>query len=60
MGDLNAKIGADNHGYGIGEKIANGEMFADLCASKRLVIGGSVFPRRRIRKATHYLSISRP
>ena len=59
MGDFNAKIGADNRGYeevmgryGIGEMNENGEMFADLCASNRLVIGVSVFPHRRIHKAT--------
>lgn len=52
MGDLNAKIGGDNRDYGNSEMIANGEMFADLCASKRLVIGGNVFRHRRIRKAT--------
>ena len=30
----------------------NGEMFADLCSFNRLIIGGSVFPHRRIHKAT--------
>ena len=30
----------------------NGEMFADLCAFNRLIIGGIVFPHSRIHKAT--------
>ena len=59
MGDFNAKIGSDNKGYeeimgkhGIGEMNENGERFADLCATNSLVIGGSVFPHKRIHKAT--------
>ena len=58
MGDLNVRIGTDNRSYeevmgchGLGEMNENREMFADLCASNRLVIGGSVFPHR-IHKAT--------
>ena len=59
MGDFNAKIGANNTGY---EEVMgrqrldtmneNGETFADLCAFNRLIIGGSVFPHRRVHKAT--------
>ena len=30
----------------------NGERLADLCALNKLVLGGSVFPHRRIHKAT--------
>ena len=59
MGDLNAKIGSDNTGYeevmgrqGLGEMNDNGERLTDLCALNNLVIGGSVFPHRRIHKAT--------
>ena len=59
MGDYNAKIGSNNRGYeevmgthGIGEMKENGEMFADLCSFNRLKVGGSVFPHRRIHKAT--------
>ena len=58
MGDFNAKIVSNNRGYeevmgthGIGEMNENGEMFADLCSFNRLIIGGSVFPHRRIHKA---------
>ena len=29
-----------------------GERFADACALNNMVIGGSVFPHKRIRKAT--------
>ena len=53
-GDFNAKIGADNRGYeevmgryGIGEMNENGEMFAELCASNRLVIGGQCLPTQK-------------
>ena len=59
MGDFNAKIASNNRGYeevmgthGIGEMNEHGEMFADLCSFNRLIIGGSVFPHRRIHKAT--------
>ncbi|KAL0165193.1 hypothetical protein M9458_040946 [Cirrhinus mrigala] len=59
MGDLNAKIGNDNTGYedimgvhGLGQMNENGERFADLCSLNQLVIGGSIFPHKRIHKAT--------
>ena len=59
MGDLNAKIGADNTGYecimgrhGLGQMNENGERLADLCALNELVIGGSIFPHKRIHAAT--------
>ena len=59
MGDFNAKIGSDNTGYedtmgihGLGQMNENGERFADLCALNQLVIGGSIFPHKRIHKAT--------
>ena len=59
MGDINAKIGSNNRGYerimgqhGLGEMNENGERFAELCANNNLVIGGSVFPHRRVHKAT--------
>ena len=59
MGDFNAKIGMDNTGYedimgtyGLGQMNDNGERFADLYALNQLVIGGSIFPHKRIHKAT--------
>ncbi|VDP52255.1 unnamed protein product [Schistosoma margrebowiei] len=59
MGDLNAKDGIDNTGYedimgrqGLGESNENGERFANLCAFNKLVIGGTIFPHKRILKAT--------
>ena len=59
MGDFNAKIGMDNTGYedimgthGLGQMNENGKRSADLCALKQLVIGGSIFPHKRIHKAT--------
>ena len=59
MGDFNAQIGDDNIGYteimgneGIGRMNENGELFADMCANNKLVIGGSIFQHKRIHKAT--------
>ena len=59
MGDFNAKIGKDNTGYeevmgkhGLGEINENGERFADTCALNKIIIGGSIFPHKRIHKAT--------
>ena len=52
-------MGSNNEGYeevmgtyGIGEINENGKMFADLCSFNTLIIGGTVFPHRRIHKAT--------
>ena len=59
MGDFNAKIGQDNHGYtavmgrhGMGTMNENGQMLADFCAENNLVIGGSVFPDKDVHKIT--------
>ena len=59
MGDANAKIGNENIGYenfmgqhGLGKMNDNGERLVNLCAFNNLVIGGSIFPHRRIHKAT--------
>ena len=59
MGDFNAKIGMDKTGcedmmgtHGLEQMNDNGERFADLCALNQLVIGGSIFPHKRIHKAT--------
>ena len=59
MGDFNAKIWSHSIGHeevmgthGIGEMNENGEMFAEFCSVNILIIGGSVFPHRRIHKAT--------
>ena len=59
MGDFNAKNRMDNTGYEdimgthrLGEMNENDERFADLCALNQLVIGESIFPHRRIHKAT--------
>ncbi|VDP38802.1 unnamed protein product [Schistosoma margrebowiei] len=34
------------------ERNENGERFANLCAFNKLVIGGTIFPQKRIHKAT--------
>ena len=59
MGDFNAKIGSDNQGYenvmgvhGLGVMNDNGERFVNACAANNIVIGGSVFPHKRIYKAS--------
>ena len=59
MGDFNAKIRSDNIGYEevmgqheLGVMNDNGERLEDLCALSKLVLGGSVFPHRRIHKVT--------
>ncbi|VDO55687.1 unnamed protein product [Schistosoma margrebowiei] len=59
MGDLDVKVGMDNTGYedimgrhGLGERNKNGEKFANLCAFNKLVIGGTIFPHKRIHKTT--------
>ncbi|VDO71833.1 unnamed protein product, partial [Schistosoma margrebowiei] len=59
MGDFNAKVGTDNTGYedimgrhGLGERNENGERFANLCAFNKLVIGGTIFPHKRMHKTT--------
>ncbi|VDP53423.1 unnamed protein product [Schistosoma curassoni] len=59
MGDLNAKVGIDNTGYedimrrhGLGQRNENGERFANLCAFNKSVIEGTIFPHKRIHKAT--------
>ena len=59
MGDFNAKIGSDNIAYeevmgqhGLGIMNDNGERLADLSALNKLALSGSVFPHRRIHKAT--------
>ena len=56
MGDFNAKIGSDNQGFenvmgvrGLGVMNDNhGERFVNACAANNIVIGGSVFPHKRI------------
>jgi len=59
MGDFNAKIGSENKDYpetlgreGLGTMNENGEFFSDFCARNKFVIGGSIFPHKRIHKAT--------
>ncbi|VDP48781.1 unnamed protein product [Schistosoma mattheei] len=58
MRDLNAKVGMDNTGYEdimgrhrLGERNENGERFANLYAFNKMVIGGTIFPHKRIHKA---------
>ncbi|XP_052284462.1 uncharacterized protein LOC127880951 [Dreissena polymorpha] len=59
IGDLNAKVGDDNTDrehimgrHGVGTCYENGELFTDFCAFNDLVIGGNIYPHRRIHKTT--------
>ncbi|CAH8439139.1 unnamed protein product [Heterobilharzia americana] len=59
MGEMNAKLGADNTGREpimgrevLSEMNENGELFADFCAFNDLVIGSSVYKHKDIHKAT--------
>ncbi|XP_020617309.1 craniofacial development protein 2-like [Orbicella faveolata] len=59
LGDLNAKLGSDNTSfetvmgkYGIGKINENGELFADFCSFNKLVVGGSIFPHKKVHKTT--------
>ncbi|VDO69717.1 unnamed protein product [Schistosoma margrebowiei] len=59
VGDFNAKVGTDNTRYEdimgrhrLGERNKNGERFANLSAFNKLVIGGTIFPHKRIHKTT--------
>ncbi|XP_065941348.1 craniofacial development protein 2-like [Magallana gigas] len=59
MGDLNAKVGEDNTNkelimgkHSIGNINENGELFTDFCNFNDLVIGGTIFPHKRIHKTT--------
>ena len=60
IGEFNAKLGKNNQGFeevmgqqGEGDTMSdNGERFADACAANELVIGGTIFPHKRIHKIT--------
>ena len=58
MGDFNAKVGDNNSGHeevmgkhGLGEMNENGEFFTELCSANKMVIGGTIYPHKRIHKA---------
>ena len=38
--------------HGLEEMSDNGELFADLCSFNKLVIGGSVFPHKKVHQVT--------
>ena len=59
LGDMNAKVGCVNTGleqvmgvHGLGEINENGEQLTGFCQSHNLVIGGTIFPHKRMHTAT--------
>ena len=59
MGDMNAKVGNNNTArerimgrHGVGTCNENGELFVEFCDFNDLVIGGTVFPHKKIHKTT--------
>lgn len=57
MGDLNAKVGRDRTGleqvigrHSLEGRNQNGGMLLEWCASNEMVIGGTLFPHKRIHK----------
>ena len=60
MGDMNAKVGNDNRNrehimgkHGLAAEVSeNGELFLEFCSINDLVIGGSMFPHKRVHKVT--------
>nr|KAG5701747.1 hypothetical protein BaRGS_004349 [Batillaria attramentaria] len=59
MGDLNAKVGDNNTDrelvmgrHGVGTCNENGELFTDFCSFNNLVIGGTIYPHKKIHKTT--------
>ena len=59
LGDLNAKVGATNENmeevmgkHGLGTMNDNGERFMSFCMEHKLVIGGTLFPHKKIHTAT--------
>ena len=60
MGDMTAKVGCKNTGIesvmgqqGVKFKMnENGELLTDFCATKELVIGGTLFPHKECHKTT--------
>lgn len=63
--DFRARIVSDNTNlegtigtYALGRKTENGELFLGMCAASNLVVGGSLFPHKRIHKVKwewHYI-----
>jgi hypothetical protein len=59
MGDMNAKVGAENEDlehilgkHDLGIQNQNGELFVDLCAREDMVIDGTLFPHKNPHKVT--------
>ena len=59
MGDMNAKVGADNTNrekamgkQGCGSINENGERLVNFCLNNGLIIGGTVFPHKDVHKLT--------
>ncbi|XP_065372451.1 craniofacial development protein 2-like [Calliphora vicina] len=63
MGEFNAQIGSDNTGreqimgkHAIGRMTENGRFFTEACGNTNLLIGGTLFPHRKVHKITTWRS----
>ena len=59
IGDFNAKVGQDRHGYevamgheGIGDRNENGSRLLECCVDNELVVTGTIFQHKNIHKHT--------
>ena len=59
IGDLNAKVGNNNENmeevmgsHGLGSMNDNGDRLVSFCTEHKLVIGGTMFPHKKIHRAT--------
>ncbi|KAJ8391318.1 hypothetical protein AAFF_G00091050 [Aldrovandia affinis] len=59
MGDMNAKVGAENDScdraigrHGCGVRNNNGQRLVDFCLKNNCVVGGTIFPHKTTHKLT--------
>ena len=66
IGDMNAKVGSCNENmeevmgtHGIGSINDNGDRLISFCMEHWLVIGGTIYPHKKVHTANHYLLTSK-